>query len=263
MMNEDFERFKKREVKAKTIFVIRPVPKNIAYFFVRRYHYLADAKFFSMYSYGLFYRETDKLVGVATFSLPQGNVALKGWFGLPNSDKSVVELSRLCVLPELNKTNATSFLLSGAIRLLKKEDSIRAIITLADSSRHVGSIYQVCNFQYYGLTDKKNDFFRFDGVVNPRGKVSDVHGVWVPRTQKHRYAYILDKTLHCLYEEQPKPKANDVLETNGCWFCKGSGKVFDNRFKEWYTCPRCKEFHKIDEDKENEDKCKEEESDCV
>ena len=77
MMNEDFERFKKREVKAKTIFVIRPVPKNIAYFFVRRYHYLADAKFFSMYSYGLFYRETDKLVGVATFSLPQGNVALK------------------------------------------------------------------------------------------------------------------------------------------------------------------------------------------
>ena len=253
MMNEDFERFKKREVKAKAIFVIRPVPKNIAYFFVRRYHYLADAKFFSMYSYGLFYRETDKLVGVATFSLPQGNVALKGWFGLPNSDKSVVELSRLCVLPALHGTHATSFLLGGSIRLLKKGGLVRAVITLADSSRHVGSIYQVCNFTYYGLTDKKNDFYREDGVVNPRGKTSTVHGVWVPRTRKHRYAIILDKNLHCGYEECSRPKSSDVVSSDVCPVCGGTHKVFDKRFGEWYTCPHCGEFHKIDEETKNEE----------
>ena len=98
---------------------------------------------------------------MATFSNPQGNVALKGWFGLPNTDQSVLELSRLCVLPQLNGTNATSFLLSTSIRLLKKE-GVRAVITLADDSRHSGSIYQVCNFTYYGLTDKKSDFFSSD-----------------------------------------------------------------------------------------------------
>ena len=212
-MKEMIEKFKNRKIKAKEIFEIRPIAKPEAYEFVKTFHYLGDAKFFSMYSFGLFYKPTDTLVGVATFSLPQGNVALKGWFGLPNSDKSVVELSRLCVLPELNGTNATSFLLGGSIRLLKKGGLVRAVITLADSSRHVGSIYQVCNFTYYGLTDKKNDFYREDGVVNPRGKTSTVHGVWVPRTRKHRYAIILDKNLHCGYEECPRPKSSDVVSS--------------------------------------------------
>ena len=252
-MKEMIEKFKNRKIKAKEIFEIRPITKPEAYEFVKTFHYLGDAKFFSMYSFGLFYKPTDTLVGTATFSLPQGNVALKGWFGLPNSDKSVVELSRLCVLPELNGTNATSFLLGGSIRLLKKSGLVRAVITLADSSRHVGSIYQVCNFTYYGLTDKKNDFYREDGVVNPRGKTSTVHGVWVPRTRKHRYAIILDKNLHCGYAECPRPKSSDVVSSDVCFVCGGTHKVLDKRFGEWYTCPHCGEFHKIDEETKNEE----------
>lgn len=252
-MKEMIEKFKNRKVKAKEIFEIRPITKPEAYEFVKTFHYLGDAKFFSMYSFGLFYKPTDTLVGTATFSLPQGNVALKGWFGLPNSDKSVVELSRLCVLPELNGTNATSFLLSGSIRLLKKGGLVRAIITLADSSRHVGAIYQVCNFTYYGLTDKKTDFYRDDGVINPRGKTSTVHGVWIPRTRKHRYAIILDNNLHCGYVECSRPNSSDVVSSDVCPVCGGSHKVFDKRFGEWYTCPHCGEFHKIDEETKNEE----------
>ncbi len=102
-------KFITREVKAKEIFTIKLIDKKVAYEFIRVYHYLGDAKFFAKYSFGLYHKETDELMGVTTFSNPQGNVALKGWFGLPNSDQTVLELSRLCVLPDLNGTNATSY----------------------------------------------------------------------------------------------------------------------------------------------------------
>ncbi len=232
-MIQDFEKFKNREVKAKEIFTIKEIPKNVAYDFIKKYHYLKDAKFFCVYGYGLFYKE--ELVGCATYSNPQGNVALKGWFGFANDCKTVLELSRLCMLPILNGTNATSYLLGNSMKKLKEHD-IEAVITLADSNRHIGSIYQVCNFKYYGLTDKKTDFFSIDGKVNPRGATKNVHGVWLPRTQKHRYCYLLDKSLKILYDEQAHPTKKETLELE-C--CNGTHKVYDNRFNEWYTCPRC------------------------
>lgn len=181
--------FKERKIKAKQIFTIREVDKNTCYEFVRRYHYLANAKFFCVYGYGLYYKDEfygEEMVGCATFSNPQGTVTLKGWFGLDNDSTDVLELSKLCLLPSLNNTNATSFLLGNSIKMLKKH-GIRAVITLADSSRHIGSIYQVCNFKYYGLTDKKSDFYSNDGYKNPRGQTSNRHGVWVERPRKHRY----------------------------------------------------------------------------
>lgn len=231
------EKFKNREIKAKQIFDIKQIKKNEAYEFIREYHYLGDAKFFAIYNYGLYYK--NELVGCATYSNPQGSLALKSWFGLPNSDQSIVELSRLCMLPQLNGTNATSFLLGNSIKMLKNH-SIRAVTTLADSNRHIGSIYQVCNFKYYGLTDAKTDFFtnNEDGKMlnNPRMKTKDVHGVWLPRTRKHRYCYILDKTLKPLYEEQPHPTVKGTIE-NEC--CYNNEIVYDERFNEWWTCPRC------------------------
>lgn len=227
--------FKKKE------HVLKLIDKSVAYNFIKKYHYLGDAKFFSKFAYGLFHKDGDLMLGVTTFSNPQGNVALKGWFGLPNTDQTVLELSRLCVLPQLNGTNATSFLLSGSIRLLKKE-SIRAVITLADDSRHSGSIYQVCNFTYYGLTDKKSDFFRWDGKVNPRGATKEVQGVWVPRTRKHRYAYILNKDLICNYKEHVRPKKED---TNDYDCCSGKKQLYDKRFGKWYSCPKCCEMAEL------------------
>lgn len=231
-----FDDFKDGLVKAKSIFSIEEINKTTAYEFIRKYHYLGDAKFFSAQAFGLYHKSTGDLVGVATFAQPQGIVALKGWFGLDNSETNIYELSRLCMLPQLNGTNATSFLLGGSIKILKKQGSVRAVITLADSNRHVGSIYQVCNFTYYGLTDKKTDFYRFDGKVNPRGKTKDAHGVWIPRSQKHRYCYLLDKTLNVKYSTCERPKSDSVTITT-C--CNGTNKVYDARFKEWYTCPIC------------------------
>ena len=227
------EEFKNREIKAKQIFVIDEISKNEAYEFIRKYHYLGDAKFFCVYAYGLFCEK--ELVGCATYSNPQGISALKGWFGISNQDQTVLELSRLCMLPSLNGTNATSYLLGNSMKMLKQHN-IRAIVTLADSSRHIGSIYQVCNFKYYGLTDKKTDFFCADGRVNPRGATKELHGVWLPRTRKHRYCYILDKELKVLYKEQPHPTVKQKIEYD-C--CNGTKIVYDNRFGEYYTCPKC------------------------
>jgi hypothetical protein len=232
-MEELIKQFKNREIKAKELFNIKLIDKNIAYEFIKQYHYLKDAKFFSKYSYGLFIGE--ELVGVSTFSNPQGNVALKGWFNLDNTDQSVLELSRLCLLPILNGSNATSYLLSGSIKELKKI-GVRAVITLADDSRHVGSIYQVCNFKYYGLTEKKSDFYSVNQKLNERGETKNKQGVWINRTRKHRYAYIMDRKLICNYEEQERPSLG---ETNVYDCCGGSKVVYDNRFGVTYTCPKC------------------------
>ena len=60
--DSDFNAFKNREVKAKQIFKIREISKPIAYNFISEYHYLGKAKFFSIFSYGVFYGM--ELVGV-------------------------------------------------------------------------------------------------------------------------------------------------------------------------------------------------------
>lgn len=236
----ELEDFKGRKIKAKKIFHIKEIDKVTCYHFVRLYHYLGVSKFFCVYGYGLYYKSEDGdiLVGVATYCNPQGSTALRGWFGLDNQDKSVMELSRLCLLPSLNGTNASSFLLGNSMQMLKKH-GIRAVTTLADASRHIGSIYQVCNFKYYGLTDYKTTLYTEDGREDPRGETKDTYGVWLPRTRKHRYCYLLDKTLKVLYDEQPHPREKMTMEK---LCCNGTQKVYDGRFDRWYTCPICKGY---------------------
>lgn len=235
-LQESIELFKNRAVKAKNIFQIEEITKIEAYEFVRQYHYLGDAKFFCAQAFGLFYKPERVLIGCATYQPVQGIAALKSWFGLPNSCTDIYELGRLCMLPELNGTNATSFLLGGSIKLLKKQKTVRAVVTLATSDRHVGSIYQVCNFKYYGLTDKKTDFYCVDGRKNPRGQTRDLQGVWIDRPQKHRYAYLLDPSLKVNFAEAEKPQKDNKI-INRC--CGGTMVVHDARFDRYFTCPIC------------------------
>lgn len=234
MLDDSIERFKSRQAKAKDVFTITQIGKDLAYAFVRAHHYLGKKDFVCQYAFGLWC--CGELVGVATYSPPAGVSTLKGWFGLTNDDLTIVELTRLAMLPQLNGCNATSFLLSRSIRELKKR-GVRAVISLADASRHIGSIYQVCNFKYYGLSDKKTDFYRYpDMRKNAFEKTKDSEGVFIPRTRKHRYAYIIDKRLKCLYSECEAPKSKTVIKAE-C--CGGGYKVFDRRFQQWYSCPVC------------------------
>lgn len=238
--------FKKEFAKAKDTFTIKPISRKWAHRFVTKYHYLGDARFLSKYNHGIFIE--NMLVGCATYGSPQGTMAIKGWFGLDNTDTTIMELTRLCVVPILNGSNATSFLLGNSIKMLKKE-GVRGVITLADDSMHIGSIYQVCNFKYYGLSDAKTDFFTTDGMVNPRGETKNSNGVWLPRTRKHRYAYILDKKLEVLFPEQQRPSQKTKNEYP-C--CHGSKVVTDRRFNVEYTCPKCTgELNLLNDEKSN------------
>jgi len=171
------------------------------------HHYLKDESktFKSWYNYGLF-KHTDWecplniggcLGGIVFTSLPVPEIAV-GAFGLNrNEQQGIFELSRLCIEPSTQsyEHNITSWFVSRAIRQFRKDTEVKAIISYADSNHHVGTIYRACNFKYYGLTDRKKDFYYSDGTKHSRGKIKGSEGEWRERSRKHRYLMVFDKEL--------------------------------------------------------------------
>jgi hypothetical protein len=185
--------------------------KNLLY----NYHYLKDESkdFKSGYNYSLYRKSfTDILrigdsLGACIFTgLPVPEIAV-GAFGLErNQQEGIYELSRLCIHPDIQKEeyNITSWFVSRCIRRFKKDARVRAILSYADSNHHSGTIYRACNFQYYGLTDPKKDFYYADGTKHSRGSVRGQKGEWRERSRKHRYLMIFDKELkkHLTWKEE-------------------------------------------------------------
>ena len=238
---EKLELFKERKIKAKEVFEIRTVDKNVAKDIVRKYHYLGRKDFMFTVAYGLFEKETDELVGCAIFGVVGGGVTLRGWFGVDNTHTNeYFELTRLVMNPQLNGCNATSYLLGNAIKDIKRNfKNIKAIVSLADNSLHNGAIYQACNFRYYGLTDRKTDFIQEGETrIGARcGTTRDKHGVWIERSRKHRYLYVIDESVEVNYRQQPYPKGNSMNVKPNC--CDGTHRVYDRRYNEWFSCPKC------------------------
>lgn len=175
-----------------------------------RFHYLKDISktFKSGYNYGL-YKNNDfcplnvgGIQGVCIFTgLPVPEIA-KGAFGLDRDEQQgLFELSRLCIHPNTQQSeyNITSWFVSKAIRCLRKETNVRAIISYADSDHHSGTIYRACNFLYCGLSEPKKDFYFADGTKHSRGSVKGSEGEWKERSRKHRYVMIFDKKLNLLW----------------------------------------------------------------
>ena len=174
------------------------------------YHYLKDFSkgYKSGYNYGLFRKnEFSPLniggpVGVCIFTgLPVPEIA-KGAFGLErNQQQGLFELSRLCIHPDTQSEehNITSWFVSRAIRHLRKDTEVKAIISYADSDFHTGTIYRACNFKYCGLSDQKKDFYYADGTKHSRGKIKGAAGEWKERSRKHRYVMVFDKNLELLW----------------------------------------------------------------
>ena len=176
--------------------------KNLLY----THHYLKDESkdFKSGYNYGLYRNSfTDILrigncLGVVIFTgLPVPEIAV-GAFGLKRDEQEgLFELSRLCIHPEIQKEeyNITSWFVSRCIKRFRKDATVRAILSYADSNHHSGTIYRACNFQYYGLTDSKKDFYYADGTKHSRGSIKGADGEWRHRSRKHRYLMVFDKKL--------------------------------------------------------------------
>ena len=197
---------------AKTDYYIDKVTKKQAEDLLLKYHYLKDISksFKSGYNYGLFEHNDfcplniGGLQGICIFTgLPVPEIA-KGAFGLERHEQQgLFELSRLCIEPSTQSCeyNITSWFVSRAIRQLRKDTEVKAIISYADSDYHTGTIYRACNFEYAGLTDAKKDFYYSDGTKHSRGKVKGSEGEWKERSRKHRYVMVFDKTLDLLWKQ--------------------------------------------------------------
>ena len=194
----------------KSDYHIDRVNKSEAAELLLRFHYLKDISktFKSGYNYGL-YKNNEfcplnigGIQGVCIFTgLPVPEIA-QGAFGLERDEQEgLFELSRLCIHPvtQQEEYNITSWFVSRAIKQLRKDTKVRAIISYADSEHHGGTIYRACNFRYCGLSDPKKDFYFSDGTKHSRGKIGDAEGEWRDRSRKHRYVMVFDKSLELLW----------------------------------------------------------------
>ena len=191
----------------KTQFYIDKVGKDEIKDLLYTHHYLKDESkdFKSGYNYGLFkhnewecpLRIGGCLAACVFTSLPVPEIAV-GAFGLQRDEQEgLFELSRLCVDPDLQKEeyNITSWFVSRCIKRFRKDATVHAILSYADSNHHTGTIYRACNFKYYGLTDPKKDFYFSDGTKHSRGSVRGADGEWRNRSRKHRYLMVFQKEL--------------------------------------------------------------------
>jgi len=198
----------------KSDYTIDRVSKSEAAELLLRFHYLKDISkgFKSGYNYGL-YKKNDfsplnigGIQGVCIFTgLPVPEIA-KGAFGLERHEQhGLFELSRLCIHPDTQQGeyNITSWFVSKAIKRLRKETEVKAIISYADSDYHHGTIYRACNFRYCGLSEPKKDFYFTDGTKHSRGSVKGCDGEWKDRSRKHRYVMVFDKKLKLLWDSNP------------------------------------------------------------
>ena len=182
---------------------IRKIGHQEARTIVRQFHYLRETKFLHKERFGLYM--DGRLIGAAIYGGLSAPETAMSAFGLARGNyPDLLELHRLVLEPKTNGKNYGSYLLGRSLRQLKK-DGYRAVISYADVKLHIGFIYQATNFTYHGLTSAKCDFF-VDGVKQSRGSTKDKVGEWLPRTRKHRYVYLLDKSLVIKWPQQEFPK---------------------------------------------------------
>jgi hypothetical protein len=198
---------------------IQMISKDLCKSILSQYHYLNKQSkgFRSGFNFGLY--KDSELVGVCIFHSPSVPETLKGCFGLKRDEQGgVYELGRLCLSPTIKEKNVLSWFVSKSIKLLRKKTEVKSILSYADSSLHTGFIYQATNFKYYGLTSFKKDFWfeMEDGsfVKHQRGPVKGKKGKWRARDRKHRYLLVFDKTLNCLWGEEPYPKNKNLAPLN-------------------------------------------------
>lgn len=193
---------------SKENYNIKTITKEEASTLLNKFHYLKDISrgFKSGFNYGCFLGS--ELVGVCIFTgFPVPELA-KGMLGLErNNQNGLFELSRLCLIPEVQKNehNLASWFVSRCIKLLRNQTNVRVILSYADEDFHSGIVYAASNFKYYGLTSPKKDFFfkLDDGTFkkHSRGKTKGICGEWRNRSQKHRFVMCFDSTLKIKWKE--------------------------------------------------------------
>lgn len=192
-------------------FKIETVTKRTCEEFLNKHHYLSRQGygFRSGYNYGLY--DEEQLIGIAVFHTVSAWETVKGCFGLENKEqKDFWELGRFALDPDYKTRNTGSWFLSRCIKKLRNDTKVRALFTYADTEYHTGYLYQATNFKYYGLTALRSDYWvkQTNGTFKKqsRGKTKGVEGEWRPRSRKHRYLMVFDKSLNVRWVEEAYPK---------------------------------------------------------
>ncbi len=141
----------------KDAYYIEPIDYKTAMDVVVKNHYL-HRKAPCSFAFGLFEKETDRVVGVVVYGRPASPPLCKGVCG-PDEKDNVLELTRLWIEDSTPK-NAESFLIGNTVRLVDKE----IIVSFADTSAgHRGIVYQATNWFYTGLSARHVEW-RIKGV---------------------------------------------------------------------------------------------------
>lgn len=112
---------------------------DIAKDFCDKYHYLRKSfPVVPKKQYGLYWN--NHLIGVAVFSIPSSGY-----------NNSILELSRFCLVDGLPK-NSASWFLSRILKLIKDYPQLQNLISYADDSLHLGTIYKATNWKSMGST---------------------------------------------------------------------------------------------------------------
>ena len=177
------------------------------------------------YAFGLFFK--GELCGVVTYGTPPSHPLKIGIAGIEYKT-DVIELNRLCLI--FNRINEASLLVGRSLKMLPKN---KIVISFADTNmKHVGTVYQACNFSYHGLSAKRTDWKvkgkehlhgqtiadEFRGVKNRAQAMRDKYGddfYLAQRSRKHRYIYIVGSKRYkkevaqrLRYKTMPYPKGD-------------------------------------------------------
>jgi len=161
------------------------------------------------YAFGLF--ENNVLVGVVTYGTPASYSLCIGLAGKENQ-YHVLELNRLCFLPDYNGDNRASFLVGRSLKMLPNRTFV---VSYADTAwSHVGYVYQATNWLYTGMSAKRTDTYQPNGL-HPRAYDKNNHSkLKQTRSPKHRYVYLVGnkrerkemrkELRYKVYEKYPK-----------------------------------------------------------
>jgi hypothetical protein len=180
----------------KENYYIKKIDYQTATKMIVEFHYL-HRKAPCRYSFGLFDKSNDELMGCIMYGVPASRALQKGICGTDEAD-NVIELTRLWIDDRVGK-NAESFLIGNTIPLIKED----ILVSYAeDQQGHVGYVYQATNWIYTGLSDRHVEWsvkgenpshsrHLFDkyGGVNKAKEILGDKIIKKERPRKHRYIY--------------------------------------------------------------------------
>lgn len=116
--------------------------------FVEKHHYSHSINGLRFsYCFKMTYR--DEIIGAIIY----GKMAMANcWKKYAESEQDIIELRRLVCIDETPK-NTESFFIGVTLRWLKKNTTVKKVISYADPSfGHTGVIYRASNFEHIGYT---------------------------------------------------------------------------------------------------------------